>query len=124
MSTSAQIPVRVTVVGPCASGKTTLVERLRSAGYDAWVTAQEHSAVADLWNHRQPDALIGLKTDLATIRERRGETWSKAIYDAQMARLQNAYQSAGLVVDTTVRSEDESLREALAYLNEVGGERR
>ena len=116
-STSA---IRVTVIGPCASGKTTLVEHLQALGFDAWATAQEHSGVPDLWNHQHPDALIGLRTDLETIRQRRGESWPQSIYDAQMARLQTAYQSAGLIVDTSISSEEESLRAALAYLKEVG----
>lgn len=114
--------IRVTVVGPCASGKTSLVERLRNAGYDAWVTGQEHSAVADLWNHRQPDALIALVTDLETIRLRRGVRWSEVIYAAQIERLQRAYSVAGLIIDTSASSEEETATLALTYLAAIASQ--
>jgi deoxyadenosine/deoxycytidine kinase len=114
----------VTVIGPCASGKTTLVERLKAAGYDAWVTSQEHSGVPDLWNHQRPDAVIGLRTDLETIRRRRGAGWSKVIFEAQMERLQRAYGASGIIVDTSVSSEDETLDASLTYLESIGERRR
>ncbi|MBP9503378.1 MAG: hypothetical protein KBF17_14555, partial [Candidatus Promineofilum sp.] len=48
--------LRVAVVGPCASGKSTLVAALRAAGYDARHPAQEHSFVKDMWRRRvDPD---------------------------------------------------------------------
>lgn len=115
--------IRVTVVGPCASGKTTLVEQLRNAGYEAWVTGQEHSAVPDLWNHQEPDVLIALATDLETIRLRRGKGWSGVIYAAQIERLQRAYEAAGLIIDTGASSEDETTARALAYLAEIASQR-
>ncbi len=116
-------PLRVTVVGPCASGKTTLVERLKEAGYDAWVTSQEHSVIPELWNHQAPDALIALKTDLETIRQRRGAGWSHSIFDAQMERLRNAFTAAGLIVDTTLCSEEETASRALSYLRSLEDKR-
>lgn len=109
-------PVKVAVVGPCASGKSTLVEQLRHRGYDAWVTAQEHSCVPELWNHRNPDVLIALRVDLETIRERRGENWSGAIYASQLERLTSAYDYAGLIIDTTRKSEDEAVDASVAFL--------
>ncbi len=54
-------PLRVTVVGPCASGKSTLVKALKMHGIDARAAAQEHSAVAALWSRSDPDVLIALQ---------------------------------------------------------------
>jgi deoxyadenosine/deoxycytidine kinase len=107
---------KVAVVGPCASGKSTLVRSLREHGYDAYAVAQEHSAVPGLWNHQKPDVLIGLKTQLSTIRQRRGESWSQGIYESQLERLQEAYASADLIIDTDTFSESDALDRALALL--------
>ena len=51
---------KIVVVGPCAAGKSTLVTALRELGYDAHVSGQEHSEIAMLWQHSQPDVLIAL----------------------------------------------------------------
>lgn len=112
--------VRIAVVGPCASGKTTLVEQLRARGYDAWATAQEHSAIPNLWNHQQPDLLVALRADLDTIRARRGEHWPKAVYEAQQERLENAYQAADLVIDTGTVPKDDTVAMVIAYLRHEG----
>jgi GTPase SAR1 family protein len=112
---------RVAVVGPCASGKSTLVTRLREHGYDAFAVAQEHSAVPALWAHQHPDVVIGLIADLETIRARRGTAWSEAIYRAQMDRLQAAYDAAHVSIDTREADEREMVRRAIAFL-EAGAE--
>ncbi len=118
-STATIRPLKVAVVGPCASGKTTLVEGLREHGFDAWVTAQEHSAVPQLWNHLEPDALIALNIDLKTLRQRRGEHWPSAVFDSQQLRLQNAYDHAGLTLDTGRHSADEVLASSVQYLKSL-----
>lgn len=91
---------RIAVVGPCASGKSTLVEGLRRLGYDAYVSGQEHSEIATLWDHLHPEFVIGLTIDLATLRSRRGSTWPKTLYETQLRRLEHAYSRADLVIDT------------------------
>ena len=110
--------LKVAVVGPCASGKTTLVRNLRNQGYDAYAVAQEHSAVPALWNHLQPDVLIALRADLSTILRRRGPSWSQDIYEAQLRRLQEAYASADLLIDTGKDSEAKALAQSLALLEQ------
>ncbi len=47
----AEESTKIVVVGPCAAGKSTLVETLQVRGYDAHVSGQEHSAIASLWQH-------------------------------------------------------------------------
>jgi len=56
-------PRRVVVVGPCASGKSSLVAALAALGYDARVCGQEHSIIRELWRHSAPDVLIALAVD-------------------------------------------------------------
>jgi RNase adaptor protein for sRNA GlmZ degradation len=95
---------RVVVVGPCASGKTTLVHGLRDLGYDAAVCAQEHSDIPTLWQRGRPDVLIALDVDLATIRRRRGEDWPEAVYAVQRRRLAPARAAASAVLDASTLS--------------------
>jgi hypothetical protein len=94
-------PLRVAVVGHCASGKTTLVGALRRAGYDAYAVAQEHSAIAWLWKHADPSVLIYIDVPLATVRARRGQEWPEAVYDAQEERLTDARSHADLILDSS-----------------------
>lgn len=92
--------MRVAVVGVCGSGKSTIVSALRERGLDAYSVAQEHSVVADLWRHQDPDALIVLTVDLATVRGRRGADWPAWIFDLQVERLADARRHASLTIST------------------------
>lgn len=109
---------RVVVVGPCASGKSTLVEVLRANGYDAAVSAQEHSAIPRLWQHTHPDVLIALSATLAAVRERREATWPGWLHDVQEERLANAHDAADLVIDTSQLDASEVAARALQFLAE------
>jgi chloramphenicol 3-O-phosphotransferase len=101
--TSQGKPLRVAVVGPCASGKSTLVEALREAGYDARHPAQEHSYVKDMWQRLvDPDALIYLDLSHAAYRQRRPKDDAGPGYlEMQRERLAHARAHADVVVDTT-----------------------
>ena len=111
---------RISVVGPCASGKSTLVRALRMHGYDAYVTAQEHSGVRNLWRRHEPDVLIALQVDLESVRLRRQDPrWRRDVWSAQQGRLSDAYAAADLVVDTTGRSAGDVVDEVLRYLDEL-----
>jgi cytidylate kinase len=90
------VSVRVVIVGPCASGTTTLAEGLRRAGYDAHPCAQEHSYVPDMWRMSQPDVLIYLDATMETIKRRRDVRWSKQHLAAETARLAHARQHCDL----------------------------
>ena len=106
----------IVVVGPCASGKTTLVRGLQSCGYRAMVSGQEHSEIPTLWRRTAPDVTIGLNVDLATIRRRRSAGWSESIYRRQQARLRNAFAAAAIVLDTAVMGPEQTLQAALDLL--------
>lgn len=109
-------PRRVVVVGPCASGKSTLVEALRAHGYDAQVSAQEHSAVRELWKRGEPDVLIVLVASIEAVRERRDESWPAWLHDLQEGRLASAQDAADLVIDTSRLDAGEVVAQALAFL--------
>lgn len=107
---------RVVVVGPCASGKSTLVSTLRAHGYDASVSAQEHSAIPRLWQHSDPDVLIALVVDIESVRERRTASWPGWLHNVQEERLANAQDAADLVIDTSHLRVDEVAERAITFL--------
>ncbi len=91
---------RIVVVGPCASGKSVLVEALRERGYNAHASAQEHSYVQTMWMMTNPSHLIYLEADLATIYQRRRVSWGQDYLDEENARLAHARASADLIINT------------------------
>ena len=98
---AGELGMQVVVVGPCGSGKTTLVRRLQALGYTARAVAQEHSMIPDLWRHGgQPDALIFLNATPATISARRRNEFPAWLYTKQMQRLQSAREHATLYLQT------------------------
>ncbi len=74
----------IAVVGPCASGKSMLVEHLQQRGYNAREVNQEHSYVPTMWQRfTKPDLLIYLDVSQETASERRSSeadaTWWEAL---------------------------------------------
>lgn len=116
MRTRRNVPLKVVIVGPCASGKSSLVAALRERGIDARVVAQEHSIVRDLWRRQDPDLLVALDVDLETLRARRSPTWLASVYESQRARLAPAFMAADLVLDTSPLSPEEVIATVLAWL--------
>jgi ATPase subunit of ABC transporter with duplicated ATPase domains len=110
---------RIVVVGPCAAGKSTLVTALRALGYDAHVSGQEHSEIAMLWQHSQPDVLIALDVDITAVRDRRGDSWPEWLHDLQVRRLAAASRAADLAVDTTTLSSQAVVSRVVAYLERL-----
>ncbi len=95
--------LQIVVVGPCAAGKTTLVNGLRAQGFtSARLVAQEHSGVYGLWaKHVQPDVLIFLDVQAATMNRRQGRTdWTDAARAEQLLRLGNARCKCDLYLST------------------------
>ena len=116
----ADVPttLSIVVVGPCASGKTTLVNELGKAGIRARVCGQEHSSVRNLWAKMQPDLLVVLDIDLATLRQRRSPHWPETIYQTQRQRLRGAFDAADLVIDTVATSPQAAAAQVIAVLDE------
>jgi hypothetical protein len=112
---------RIAVVGTCASGKSSVVARLRTLGIDAFAVAQEHSVVSELWNHRKPDHVVLLCADLETVRERRDDpAWPAWIYELQQDRLISARENADIVVHTDFLTLDEVIKAILDALDSKG----
>lgn len=111
----------IVVVGPCASGKSTLVNGLRTLGYRAMVSGQEHSEIPTLWRRSRPDITIGLVVDLATIRARRSPEWSESIYQRQQARLRDAYAASDLRIDTSSHDSSATLAAVVQLLDPATG---
>jgi len=109
--------MRIAIVGPCASGKTVLAERLQALGYDAHECAQEHSSVPTMWERiARPDVLIYLDASLPTIAERRHIDWGEVYLAEQNRRLSHARQHCHHYVPTDGLSEEEVLERALDFL--------
>jgi hypothetical protein len=99
----AEPAIRIAVVGPCASGKSTLIKALRAAGFEARHTAQEHSYVPAMWQRiSKPDVLIYLDVSYEAARTRRptldGGPERLAV---QHQRLAHARQHCHFYLDTS-----------------------
>lgn len=89
------------VVGPCASGKSTLVAALRLKNYHARHIAQEHSYLRDMWKQiADPDFLIYLDVSFDISIMRTGTSWDRRIFEKQVARLEHARSHADLYIQT------------------------
>lgn len=105
------------IVGPCASGKSTLVAALRRADYNARHVAQEHSYVPDMWQRiTRPDWLIYLDVSYAVTCERRRVTWGPERLDEQSKRLAHAREHCDLYVDTSDLTAEEVLSQVFDFL--------
>lgn len=107
---------KIVVVGPCASGKSTLVAALRALGYDAHVSGQEHSAIAMLWGRLDPEVLVVLNVEITAVRHRRGAEWPEWLHDLQVQRLSAAADAADLTLDTTDLDPETVVDRVVAYL--------
>jgi len=105
------------VVGPCGSGKSTLIAGLEKLGYHCRHIAQEHSYVQAMWQIiTKPDLLIYLHANFENSTARRKLNWLKRDYDEQIRRLNHARDHAHLVIDTDSLTPDEVLAKALDYI--------
>ena len=107
------------VVGPCGSGKSTLIAGLEKHGYRCRHIAQEHSYVKYMWQHiTNPDILIFLQSSFENSTSRRKLNWVPADHEEQLRRLSHAREHADLIIDTDSLNADDVLARALNYLKE------
>lgn len=119
------LPGRVVVVGVCAAGKSTLVARLRQAGYDARSCAQEHSYVPDMWRRvARPQALVYLDASLATVNRRLGTAFEEAYLAVQRQRLAHARAHCDVYVATDTLDPAGVCTQVMAALAALGVPRR
>lgn len=105
------------VVGPCGSGKSTLIAGLEARGYRCRHIAQEHSYVKSMWQRlTNPDILIFLHCSFENSTARRKLKWKPDDHQEQMRRLAHALEHADFVIDTNLLNPEEVLQYALDYL--------
>lgn len=110
----------VAVVGPCASGKSQLVQALRERGYNAREVLQEHSYVPSMWLRiTQPDVLIYIDVSEAVARQRRPTDAPEGWWDTLAHRLHHARQHADLYVNTDSLTSQQVIEQVSAFLNNV-----
>ncbi|MEJ2013242.1 MAG: hypothetical protein P8X64_13580 [Anaerolineales bacterium] len=108
---------RIAIVGPCASGKTTLAEGLHGHGYNARQIAQEHSFVPDMWQiMTKPDVLIFLDASYPVCTERKALNWLPREYEEQQHRLRHARQNCDVYQLTDDMTPDSVLKAVLSAL--------
>lgn len=109
----------VGVVGPCGSGKSTLIAGLEKHGYACRHIAQEHSYVQAMWQKiAKPNLLIYLDVSFPVSTARRKLNWQKKDHDEQLRRLTHARQHADLLIETDHLTPEQVLQKALDYLQE------
>lgn len=121
MSDDDSSSLRIAVVGACASGKSTLVEALQEAGYEASHVAQEHSYVPHMWQRiTSPDLLVYLDVAFDVILERRpGFNFKPDDLREQNQRLAHAREHCDLYIDTSNLTTAEVQEKTLAFLKNV-----
>jgi len=108
---------RIAVVGPCASGKSSLVKHFKAQGYNIRSVSQEHSYAPDMWRRVSPtDILIYLDASLESIAQRRKISWGQDRLDALNHRLRHARAHADLYLSTDGLSFDEVVERVTAFL--------
>ncbi len=107
------------VVGPCGSGKSTLIAQLEQAGYSCRHIAQEHSYVPYMWKRiTNPDVLIFLEASFAVCTSRRRLNWTEEDFGEQLRRLAHARQHADLIIDTDPLTIPQVFTAVLSFLQD------
>jgi RNase adaptor protein for sRNA GlmZ degradation len=105
------------IVGPCGSGKSTLIAGLEPLGYRCRHIAQEHSYVQAMWQIiTKPSLLIFLDVSFENSTARRKLNWQRQDFDEQMRRLTHARQHANLIIDTDGLTPQQVLAQAVDFL--------
>lgn len=114
-------PLRITLVGPCSSGKSTLAHALAELGYEVRQPAQEHSYVPYMWQKfTQPDVLIYLDVDVAAAALRRPHTYGGPERLAeQHHRLEHARAHCHFYLDTSALSPEAVQERVVTFLNQA-----
>jgi cytidylate kinase len=109
------------IVGPCSSGKSTLITGLKCRGIQARHIAQEHSFVQDMWRQiTNPTVLIYLDVSYEVSMKRRKLDMSREDFQHEIDLLRHACQSADLYIETDELSITQVLDRVLAFLAERG----
>ncbi|MFT7584067.1 MAG: deoxyadenosine/deoxycytidine kinase [Cellvibrionaceae bacterium] len=114
--------LKIAIVGPCSSGKSTLRKSLLASGYLIVKNpTQEHSYVKDMWQRiTNPDVLIYLDVDYpATLIRRPHIDLGPQRVETQNERLAHAREHADFYLDTSLLTPDEISEQALQFLQSI-----
>jgi hypothetical protein len=107
------------IVGPCSSGKSTLIAGLRGLGISAVHIAQEHSYVPNMWQRIvNPDILIYLDVTYRVSMKRRPLDMTEVDFTDQQNRLLHARQYTDLYLHTDNMSPQDVLTNVASFLQE------
>ena len=119
MPTTKKEPI-IGIVGPCSSGKSTLVAGLKSRGITTKPIAQEHSYVKDMWlRFTNPDILIFLQVSYPIAQKRRKLNWGEKEYEVQQYRLRDALENADFFLDTDNLRPENILNKVLGFIEKI-----
>ena len=117
MSETTQDQRKIGIVGPCACGKTTLIQGLANHGYQARHIVQEHSYVPGMWQIvSNPDLLIFLDVTYAESLRRRAMDWTPHEYAEEQKRLRHARENAHFYLHTDGLTPQQVLDRVLDFL--------
>jgi hypothetical protein len=112
----------IAVVGPCASGKSQLVQALGERGYNAREVLQEHAYAPTMWQRiTEPDVLIYLDVSETVARQRRPTHAPTGWWETLAHRLRHAWEHADLYIHTDGLTIHQVVEQALAFLQDVAG---
>ncbi len=115
--------LRIAIVGPCSSGKSSLRKALNQAGYtNIRNPSQEHTEIQDRWLRvGQPDILIYLDVDYKnTLLRRPHIDLGPQRIVKQKKRLEHALSHADLYIDTNQLTANQIAQKALSFLDSLG----
>lgn len=117
--------MEIAVVGPCGSGKTTLVQGLKAHGLRAREIAQEHSFAPQMWQViTDPDILIYLDASFEACDGRKQLDWTPKDHREQLRRLEHARRNADVFISTDGIDSAEVLRRVLEGVGVKSGKAR
>ena len=107
------------VVGPCGSGKSTLIAGLNQHGYSCRHIAQEHSYVPAMWQIiTKPNILIYLHASFQISTARRKLNWVESDHTEQLRRLSHAREHAHIIINTDDLTPIQILQQTLDFLKD------
>jgi ABC-type cobalamin/Fe3+-siderophores transport system ATPase subunit len=111
----------VGIVGPCGSGKSTLISALHRETIQFRHIAQEHSYIPSMWQQlTNPDVLIFLDASYKITCQRGQLNWTEAEYAEQHRRLAHARQYADYYILTDDLTPDEVQLKVNIFLEQKG----
>lgn len=111
----------VGIVGPCASGKSTLISGLRADTIQFRHIAQEHSYVPSMWQRMtNPDVLVFLDATYQVASIRGQLNWTEAEYVEQHRRLSHARVHADIYILTDNLTATEVQNQVMEFLRAKG----